>query len=201
MLLSIAFYASIVGFRRRESDEERRIRSGIMALRTRLGITKAKGFLVSSEHSLALNWMWYRQEQRIIIQHSYIEAATRLSLFLDFDVHKFDAFCLSIQCSDRDGDDGYGGIESSPVAYQALCEWVLEISQQLTTPDIFLPNSNSPSVEISPLAAMNHSQKIKTCPLPEGERFPYFLKLVCKCRIWSESGGALFKKLKDFAEV
>ncbi len=197
VLLIIALYVFV--FRRRESQEERQLRLAISALRVRLGITFAQGFPLSSEHSFSLNWLWRRQEQQVIVQHSYMEEAARLSLFLDFDIHKFDAFCLCLQCSgantsmcDGDGDDFL------PAAYRALRSWLLDISQQLIQPTI--PAAKATGKD-TPLSKEVKPELKKCCTLPEELRFPYFLKLVSKCRIWSEFGGRLFKELKKYAQV
>jgi hypothetical protein len=189
VLLIMALYFFV--FNRPVSEEERQLREGIAALRIKLGITWNEGFSLSSEHSLTLNWVWRRQEQYTIVQHSYIEAAARLLLFLDFDVHKFDAFCLCLQCSGANNFSMGGDIDDCPTPYRALCSWMLDVTQQLIRPS--LPNLH-PRPELQP-------ELIMCCALPDELRFPYFLRLVSKCRIWTESGGALFKELKLLAQV
>ena len=196
LLLIIVLY--VFACHRRLSQEERQLREGIVALRIRLGITLNDGFPLSSEHSLALNWTWHRRKYHTIVQHSYMEAAARLSLFLDFDVHKFDAFCLCLQCSDannyRMGDE----VDDFPAAYRALCSWLLDLSQQLIRPSI--PDVHMKVADMQ-LSQENQPELKICCSLSDELRFPYFLRLVCKCRIWSESGGALFKGLKKLAQV
>ncbi len=191
VLLIVALY--IFAFHRRISQEERQLREAISALRIRLGITLNQGFPLSSEHSLALNWVWRRQEQHTIVQHSYIEAAARLLLFLDFDIHKFDAFCLCLQCSGvsnyRMGDD----VDDCPAPYRALCSWMLDVTEELIRPTI-------PALKMKGTAELQPELNM-CCSLSDEQRFPYFLKLVSKCRIWTESGGALFKELKILSQV
>jgi hypothetical protein len=191
VLLIIILY--IFACSRRVSQEERQLREGIAALRIRLGITLAQGFPLSSEHSLALNWGWRWREQHTVVQHSYIEAAARLSLFMDFDIHKFDAFCLCLQCSGAMGDaDDY------PAPYRALCSWLLDVSKQLIQPTIPALNLNGTELKLQ----SEFQPELKMCcSLPDELRFPYFLRLVSKCRIWSDSGGVLFMELKKLAQV
>jgi hypothetical protein len=196
MILVIALYG--FAFHRQLSQEERQLREEIAALRLRLGITLTQGFPLSSEHSLALNWAWRRREQHTIVQHSYIEAAARLSLFLDFDIHKFDAFCLCLQCSGANNYRMGDALDDYPAVYRALCTWLLDISQQLIRPTISAVNLKGTEIQLSP--EFLPEPKI-CCSLSDELRFPYFLKMVSKCRIWSESGGVLFKELKKLAQV
>ena len=188
LLLILTWY--FLANRRIESAEERQLRQSITALRNKLGITVSNGFSLTSEHNNLRTMMCLRQQQSVtVLQHSYVEAAARLSLFQDFEVYKLDAFCLCLQCSCPSDQ-----LDSSPI-YQALCNWFLELSLDLVRPS--LPSADFREND----EAAKLSQRNLSCALPEEQRFPYFLKFVIKCRIWSDSGGTLFERLKGSAQV
>jgi hypothetical protein len=39
------------------------------------------------------------------------------------------------------------------------------------------------------------------CDLMIHERFPYFQRLVCRARVWTDMEGILFQQLKEVAQV
>ena len=64
------------------------LRSAVAALRERLRVTRARGFVLLLSERLPL-WRPRRGGGAVFIRESHVEAAARLALFrLDFDVHQ-----------------------------------------------------------------------------------------------------------------
>ena len=62
----------------------------------------------------------------VFCRRSHVEAAARLALGQDFEVHLFDAFCLELE-----GDRAC----SSKNRVEAVRQWLLNISVALISPD------------------------------------------------------------------
>ena len=190
VLLLLGFIIYFIYFLQHELPEERKLKKAINDLRIRLHITAADGFFLPSERSRGFSWVCHRgRKQPMVIQQSFVEAAARLSLFQDFDIHQFDAFCLCLRCSRGSYDDG----DSAPSEYFALCDWLLDICSVLIRP---VQQSLSYS-ETQGSGSFIDSN----CKLAQGERFLYFQKRVCRARVWSDMGGSLFQRLKKVAQA
>jgi hypothetical protein len=180
----------ILSRHQQESPEEQQLKKAIVDLRLRLQITAADGFLLTSERNSGLSlvcWRW-QTKQPVIIQRSFVEAAARLSLFQDFDIHQLDAFCICLRCSRGENEN----LEhSAPPVYYALCDWLLEICKALIRP----------ALEGLSGSECNTSSVHLECNLPVDERFPYFQKRVCRARLWSDMGGLLFQRLRQAAQA
>ena len=188
LLLLLGLIVYIVSRRRHETPEERQLRIAITELRTRLCITAADGFLLSSERSRGFSAVCQHSRQPVVIQRSFVEAAARLSLLQDFDIHQFDAFCIFLRCSRN--DDG-NAENSAPPEYHALCNWLLDICRTLIRPAFAGLGE----------AGVDSSLVDSDCSLPNDERFPYFVNRVCKSRVWSDMGGWLFQRLRHVAQA
>mmetsp|Transcript_4921 Transcript_4921/g.10911 ORF Transcript_4921/g.10911 Transcript_4921/m.10911 type:complete len:912 (+) Transcript_4921:5124-7859(+) len=187
LLLLIGIISFVISRRRSQPPEERQLKTAVAELRTRLCITAADGFMLTSERSRSASAVCEHLRQPVIIQRSFVEAAARLSLFQDFDIHQFDAFCICLQCSSG-GDENTAN--SVPPAYYALCDWLLEICRTLI----------KPALEDLGEAEGKGSITNNKCDLSNEERFPYFLKRVCKARVWTDMGGNLFQRLRQIAQ-
>ena len=165
------------------SEYERCLLREMTLLRAKLRITRRDGFILSSERI----WWWERMRSLgwTVIQRNYLEAAAHLAMLQDFDVQQFDAFCL---CLEYDSLDTLG-TQGSRTAYEALCEWILDICNVLIQPDLRGYEGTLPLIA-----------KHDSCPLPADQRFPYFKKKICRARIWSDNQNALFLKLKATAK-
>jgi hypothetical protein len=175
--------------RQHETPEELQLKKAISGLRIKLGITAADGFLLTSERSRGLSGLFQpgkcQNRRYVIIQPSFVEAAARLSLFQQFDIHQFDAFCICLRCtSSSDNED------SAPPEYYALCDWLLDICRTLISPALprFDDEESSTFVNVE-------------CDLAREERFPFFQRLICRARIWSDFSGSLFQRLRQVAQV
>ena len=104
----------------------------------------------------------------------------------------FDAFCIFLECS---GSSRNG---LSP-AYVALCEWILQLSLDLVKPKL-------PGVVRDPATSCFMTSRGKKPPrnlsnlLHLEERFLYFMKRICKARIWNDCGGDLFRRFRNQAQ-
>jgi hypothetical protein len=188
LLLLLGLIVFVISRRSRISPEERQLKATIAELRTRLRITAADGFLLTSERNSGVTAVcqhWHRRSP-VVIQRSFVESAARLSLFQDFDVYQFDAFCICLRCSKSNNDSAENS--SLPPEYYALCDWLLDICRALIRPDIGGAGSGSSFNDIE-------------CSLPNEERFPYFQKRVCRARVWSDMGGSLFQRLRQVAQA
>jgi hypothetical protein len=187
-LLLVGLITFVIFRRSSESPEERQLKTTIVELRTRLRITAADGFLLTSERSSGFSAScqhWHRSPP-VVIQRSFVESAARLSLFQDFDIHQFDAFCICLRCSRGIGDEN--AENSAPPEYYALCDWLLDICRALVRPDLGGAGDGG-------------SFANSDCVLPTDERFPYFQKRVCRARVWSDMGGSLFQRLRQIAQA
>ena len=154
-------------FKRSETDEERLLKQTVEGLRARLGIKLGDGFLLSNEQIGRMGakkarqvlgyWPWERKQAQVIepvvIQLGYMEAAARLALLQDFDVHQLDAFCLCLEygCVSRpfntispaNGSVLYSGkhhrssLSAGPKRpYDLACDWIVEVFLNLS---LFIP--------------------------------------------------------------
>jgi hypothetical protein len=187
LLLGLGIY--VISPRRHEQPDERQLKQAIAELRVRLRITAVDGYLLTSERSnvfWSLRQQWQKRRS-VVIQRSFVEAAARLLLFQDFDIHQFDAFCICLRCS-REGDESVH--DTAPPEYHALCDWLLDICTTLVRP-----------------ALAGHGKVVgrgsfidRECSLAHDERFHYFQR-VCRARVWSDMGGRLFQRLKRIAQA
>lgn len=122
-----------------ETEEERLLQCTIKSLRARLGIELRNGFALNTEQTetagAALWRACWRSRRRdlelIVIQRTYMEAAARLELRDDFDVHHLDAFCLCLECASdheaRKFSVSLKAAENRATPYEELCRWILEV--------------------------------------------------------------------------
>jgi hypothetical protein len=176
-------------------EEEQKLIGKVNELRILFKISRKDGYILSSED---IPW-WRRREDYTIIHKSYMEATARLGLFWDFEVAKFDAFCLCLELTYSTSraavSPAYGPRNTqkeSPSPYSAVCEWLLDISRELIKPNI---NCNE-SYE-----ANSDGIQSPKCSLRAEERFPYLKQKVCRVRLWSENDGELFDKLKAAVQL
>jgi hypothetical protein len=155
-----------------ESEEETILQMRVEEIRKKLHLTVKDGFLLSSERPS----FWNRRTDIVFLRKSHLESVARFSMFQDFDVMLFDAFCLSL-----DSCNGQNRLQ-----YSALCNWILEISEILIKPDSEIENGAA--------------KPGQTRTLQAGERFRYFTKKVCRTRIWRDDPD-LFADLKKNAAV
>ena len=143
MLIAALAAAAWYLLRHQATEEERLLQHAIVSLRARLGIELRNGFALNTEQAetagaalwrACCHWQWRgckrRDAERIVIQRTYMEAAARLELRDDFDVHHLDAFCLCLECaSDHDAHNfrvplKAGVSHASP--HEEMCCWILE---------------------------------------------------------------------------
>ena len=143
----------------------------ILEIRKRLELTPNDGvFLISEKRSF-----WSKGRNLTLLRKNHLEAAGRLALFRNFDTNHFDAFCISLY-TEQDA--------RSEKRYRALCEWLLELSEQLINPETVL------SIFI-------HG---RTDCTTADERFRFFVQKVAKARIWHDD-EELFVSLKAKAHL
>jgi hypothetical protein len=178
--------------RRREPPEERQLKEAIAKLRIALCITPADGFLLTSERSRGLLAIFptLQMKQPVFLQRSFVEAAARLSMFQEFDVQQFDAFCICLQYGTGDIKSSETSARATP-AYSALCNWLLDISKTLIKPVMSSRKESGGNISFID----------RNCNLSFEERFAYFQRRVCRARVWSDMGGSLFDRLKMVAKV
>ena len=164
------------------SQDEKLLVHEISRLRIKLKIRQKDGFSIASDQA---SW-WRRDTGSTFIQRSYIEAAAKLDLLMDFDVEPFDAFCLCLECGGlRWSNDSQELVNPS---YSALCDWLLELCRNILRPDI-LDGSNS-------LESAHSGNTSRVCRLLPEQGFNYFMQKVSKARIWSCQTCDLFERLK-----
>jgi hypothetical protein len=195
--------------RRHEPPEERQLKKAVANLRIKLCITAADGYFLTSERSkgqFAFFSTWHRR-QPVNLRRSFVEAAAKLSMLEDFDVHQFDAFCICLRCSTR--EDESAEISAETPAYSALCNWLLEISRTLITPAILSQRESEGNVELRfvrnrDLAINGRNRDLainQHCNMTFNQRFSYFQRHICRAQVWSDMGGSLFQRLKMVAKV
>ena len=108
--------------RKHETDEERALRLKVVAIRNELHLRAKDGFYLTSERPS----FFHRGDEAVFCRRSHVEAAARLALGQDFEVHLFDAFCLELE-----GDRAC----SSKNRVEAVRQWLLNISVALISPD------------------------------------------------------------------
>ena len=163
-LLVAALAAGRMLGRKEESAKDRELRLAVAALRTRLGIRREDGWLLSSEQRSVMDTGTMRGFLRL--QHA--EAAARLGLTLAFDLHQFNSFCLCLEesilpiksyvgsfgrcpSSGARVSSGVGRLPSAitnmnysfsrsaaPDPYARLCDWLLEVSSDSAPPSSVL---------------------------------------------------------------
>jgi predicted outer membrane repeat protein len=186
-----------------ESDSERLLRTAIESLRKRLGICKRDGFYLSYEAGP----LWRRRNRTVYILRNEMEAAARLSLTQDFDVKSFDAFCQCIEYSSF----VFHSIEypnfvlssgeeqpmPQPPQYDALCDWLLEVSRNLIEPDILkrLRDCKRPPADKDLESEILESERL----LGAKQLFAYFKQRVAPVRLWLDHDRRLWQRLKRVA--
>ena len=189
--------------RQHEPPEERQLKKAVANLRIKLCITAADGFFLTSERSkgrFAVFSTWHRR-QPVNLRRSFVEAAAKLSMLEDFDVHQFDAFCICLRCNTGEDESSEISAETPAGAYSALCNWLLDISRNLITPAILTQRESEGNVNLSfadrkrDLAINQHHN------MTFNKRFSFFQQHICRARVWSDMGGSLFQRLKMVAKV
>ena len=137
-------------------------------IRQRLSLMPKDGFFLNSERRP----FWSRQRNVSSLRSSHLEAAGRVALFRDYDKIHFDAFCLSLY-EEQDA--------VSKKRYQAFCQWLLELSENLINPDLFPPEQDYGYTTVQ-------------------LRFRFFVQKLGKARIWIDDEG-LFQGLKAKASL
>jgi hypothetical protein len=143
----------------------------IIDVRQRLALMPKDGFYLNSESPS----FWNKERNAVFLRQSHVESAGRLALFRDFDMLHFDAFCLSLYV--EKGTD-------SKKRYQALCDWILELSEKLINPAIITQDDFSRHMGCTTIDA----------------RFRFFVYKVGKARIWIDDNH-LFSSLKTKAQL
>ena len=169
---------------RQVTDEERRFRSTIYRIRKRLRILPKDGFLLGSDTV----WFWSRSRSRETthLRQGHCEAAARLELMQDYDIHQFDAFCLCLEC-DNVAQKTEELANNRNSQYKLLGEWFLDVCTELIRPEIL----ESASCNDSARGPSN-------CGMSAAERFRYFSNRVIKARILADDTD-LFMRLKSVA--
>jgi hypothetical protein len=143
----------------------------IIDVRQRLALLPSDGFFLNSERLP----FWSKKRSAVFLRQSHLESAGRLALFRDFDIMSFDAFCLSLYVEQ--------GAESK-ARYQALCHWILELSETLINPIPIPQDERCCHMGCSTVDA----------------RFRFFVHKVGKIRIWIDD-NELFTCLKVKAQL
>jgi hypothetical protein len=172
--------------KRKKSVEERILQQAVTELLLRLEVTRKNGFILNSESVP----FWQNSKHFILIQKCHAEAAARLSMYMDFDVNQFDAFCLCLE-----GDLGGYQIDSEiskhnlvgnrTRQYNFLCDWLLEIGINLIRPEGV---SDQPEVTETLITGRPN--------LRVEMRFRFLVQKVLKARLWEDSECALFRRLQ-----
>jgi len=136
-----------------------------------------------------------------------MEAAAQLSLTQDFDVKSFDAFCQCIEYSrfvfhsieypNFVLSRGAGQPMTPPPQYDALCDWLLEVSRNLIEPDILkrLRDCERPPAENDLESEMLESERL----VGAKQLFEYFKQRVALVRLWLDHDRRLWQELKRVA--
>ena len=160
-------------YQKKESEEERVLEQKIGQIREDLQIRIKDGYFLGSERPS----FWNRKREMVLLRRSHLEAAARLALSQEYDVHLFDAFCLSLEG------------EGSPTnKYPALRKWLLDISVALIRPD------SDNSTNLTSLGSADPSSSGYA-----SDRFRYFTRRVSKARVWQDDED-LFLELKQKAQ-
>ena len=104
----------------------------------------------------------------------------------EYDTSQLDALCICLECGNSKSGD-------PTRAYTALGDWLVSVSSELIRPKIQL---SSLSGEGWTLHSDIKDGDAHTCKLVPEQRFPYFVKRICKARIWYDNDGVLFKRLQ-----
>ncbi len=172
--------------RRKESVEERKLQRAVSEMLLRLEVNRKSGFILSSERVP----FWQNSQNFIFVQKCHAEAAARLSMFMDFDVNQFDAFCLCLE-GDRGGYQIDPEISKKNLMgdktrqYCLLCDWLLDIGIYLICPEGI---SNPPKLIHAPITGRAY--------LRVEMRFRYLVQKVLKARLWEDSECRLFRRLQ-----
>jgi hypothetical protein len=178
-----AWLASVL-FHKVASEEEKELASSVSELRVRLKITEKDGYALSSDSTR----LWRQRKDLIVIQKHHLEAAARLILLQDFDVNQFDCLCLCLDCQAPGAE-----ADHSKPAYNAVCDLVLDVSKTLIKPDI--QQRAGDGTEHAKGGLLGNISRLKI-----EERFPFFLRKVCRVRVWTDNAGALFLRLQAAAQ-
>mmetsp|Transcript_14218 Transcript_14218/g.30377 ORF Transcript_14218/g.30377 Transcript_14218/m.30377 type:complete len:1807 (+) Transcript_14218:1506-6926(+) len=192
LVVAVAVFVLWRMMQKYENEEEKLLQITMATLRSRLGIELRDGYALNTEPA----------GRCIVLQRGYLEAAARLDLLQDFDVHQLDAFCLCLECGriPLAHSSGAGSMNTTrprnKSPYDKACDWILEVSTGLIKPGAPILNKTTSSKRPS-ICLIGKDELLSK--LRVEERFPYFITKVCKLRIWSDNDGALFERLKDVA--
>ena len=185
LALFLAIVCIVVWRKMAVTEEEKQLEREMSTLRIKLKITDKDGFCLSN----TVSW-WHRNDDAIIIQKSYLEAAAHLGLLMDFDVNQFDAFCLCLECEASNRVDDGKKSAAAETAYSAICDWLLDVSIDLLKPDVLEEGGS-----------LDMQQSILHSRLHQDHRFAYFCRKVSKARIWADNRNSLFERLKQTVQM
>ncbi len=123
-VMSLAVLCVWMMMQRSETEEEKLLKMTMTTLRSRLGIELRDGYALNTEPA----------GRCVVLQRGYMEAAARLDLLQDFDVHQLDAFCLCLECGriPMAHSSGEGSMKSTSPGnvspYDRACDWILQVS-------------------------------------------------------------------------
>ena len=129
IVLSVMLAVSAVGcwylrtLANQQTGEEKELQAASSALRRRLHIECADGFILGNE------WQppWHRRGATVFLHKSCMDAAAQLSLFRDFNIQHFDTFCFFLAQSSLPS-----AFTGTP--HDLLCDWLLELGEELLRP-------------------------------------------------------------------
>jgi hypothetical protein len=186
-ILAFALAGVILVRGKRESPEERQLRLAVDALRKRLEICKEHGYLLSSEK----RFIFHPSVTHGYIRQTYAEAAARLWLGQDFDLHQFDLFCLCLEEAAAGSTEGRSFLRRlQSDRYALLCQWLLEFSSTLIRMDVADGGEiRTPAKKPGGPALQSEHQ------LGGAEGMHFFVHKVAKARIWRDD-PELFRRLQ-----
>jgi hypothetical protein len=192
-IVFVVFCLLVIGVallvRRALRQDEDEIRRAASQLRSRLQLTRAEGFVLSSD----VYPVWRKRASLVFVQRSHLEAAARLTLFRDdCDVKLLNGLCVCL-------------LERSH-QYALLCEWLLELSNNLLDPGIHItlqaPTVNQKRVSAAELRRVQgrvFHDSIKGKVFMQEDRFVYFVEKICKVHVLQDA--VVFEKLQHIAQL
>ena len=193
VLLIAAVVAGRMLSEKLESEEDRDLRLAVCALRTLLRIRREDGWFLESERRSVVD----SRTMRGFVRRQHAEAAARLALAKDYDLHQFDSFCMCLEeavLPSSRGSDGRGSSDvqrggstttsstfgfisfnrgEAPDPYSLLCKWLLEVSAALIRTD------HSVRSDLDGGEAHSHG-------IVSGSGVQFFFVKVAKARIWRD---------------
>ena len=178
-------------------EEEMALMLKISEMRAWFHLTQSDGYMLASESP-----SWISGRTHVLLRLSLLEAAARMALTQEFDVHQFNAFCSFVETESQPVSssvkgrllrsflsftDWTGELPLEVNRYVILCTFMLDIAKELMRPDIPALNDKE--------AATKHQSFSDSCKLPAAHRYRYFFNVLMKARIWQDD-EVLFSKLK-----